>query len=391
MTGGAALLRRDTTQSHSIRALCRTATRHGSTGQARCRCPPGELCRQARRKGTAVKTRTSVDETSPHKSCRDVIFTTALSPPIPMTSYSPHRRLPALLLACVFTASSICMPLAHAQNNNPAAAAAIDYEPPLLDHDVVARGVAGESQVFLASVSDDQALDEVTLFYRFRGDDRFASLPMQPLGESDNYTATVNTSARDVRNIEYYIEARDASGNRVVQGFVFEPLVRVLEPPPVALGESGQTGETPAQGMSLTRKIVYATLGILVVGGVISALDRGGDSGNDSNAGSGGSDTGGDGDTTPTTDTDTDTGTTDTGTDTPTDTGDTGTDGTTDPAAGGDTDDAANGNGADAVPAADDSGGAADEEVPESDAPAVGGSPSGLQLGGRVPGFSVTF
>lgn len=286
-----------------------------------------------------------------------------------ISSSTFRQRLTASLTAIVIGTSSVAMPLAQAQTGEDTSATSVDYEPPQLDHEVVDRGVAGESQVFLATVSDDQAIEQVTLFYRFRGDEQYASLPMTPLDQSDNYTATVNTTARDTRNIEYYIEARDASGNRVVQGFVFEPLARVMEPAPLAIGEADESAEAPPEGMSLTRKIVYVALGVLVVGGIAAAIDNSSGSNDDNDSGDGSS---GDGEST-------DGSTTDSGS------GDQGT---------GDEDSTDTADVDDSVAAGSDDSSGADTPVvdtAEDIAPETGSGPVGVQFGGSGLGFGVTF
>ncbi len=330
----------------------------------------------------------SVDDTSPRKACHNVIFhSTALfcadesSLPTMTSSNTPRQRLVASLTAIFIGTTSVAMPFAHAQDEGGAASGQVDYEPPLLEHEVVPRGTAGESQVFLATATDDQGLDEVTLFHRFRGDERYASLPMRALEESDNYTGTVNTLASEARNIEYYIEATDVSGNRVVQGFVFEPLVRVMEPAPMAIGESEEPAEEAPEGMSLTRKIVYVTLGVLAVGGIAAALDS-----SDSDSGSGGGGNNGSGD--------------DGSADGSATGGDTG--GNDDSTAGDGSDDSAAGDGNDDSTAGDDAPGGNDAAAEETDGDTgtdevlvadegTEGEPVGVQFGGTGVGFGVTF
>ena len=212
-------------------------------------------------------------------------------------SISLHQRTTATVVAGIIALSQTIVPAAHAQSdaNEPAAIdEQLDSEPPLLDHSVIPTGNAGDAQVFLATVSDERELGDVTLFYRYKGEERFASLPMTPIDDSDNYSASLGTSADETRPIEYYIEATDAADNRVVQGFVFEPLVRELQPPPQAVGTSSDPAEDASNGMSTGRKILYVVLGVLVVGGIAAALDSGDDDDSSSGGGTGGGDSGGD-------------------------------------------------------------------------------------------------
>jgi len=145
----------------------------------------------------------------------------------------------------------------------------IDVEPPLIEHQTISEVEADTRQSFFATVVDDDELDSVTLFYRFDNDPTYSTALMNRVSYSSTYIAHIPTNPASDRNIEYYIQARDKSGNRTVRGYAFNPLVRVItvtEPSltaPVASPE--QTASTTAK-TSGTKKVMYVVLGVLAAG-----------------------------------------------------------------------------------------------------------------------------
>ena len=160
---------------------------------------------------------------------------------------------------------------AHAQDDD------IDLEPPIVEHEVLERGAAGDAQEFVATVVDDRELAEVLLFHRFAGEAAFERTPMRRLAESAVHTASVPTSAAETRAIEYYIQARDAAGNRVIRGYAFSPLVRRIGDGSAPGALAGDVPGEPASSGGGTRRWLYIGLGVLAVGAAAAAL--GGDDG----------------------------------------------------------------------------------------------------------------
>lgn len=154
-----------------------------------------------------------------------------------------RSKLIALLLTSSMIWTTIDSTVAHAQS-------VVDVEPPIIELEESPDGVAGQTQVFTALVADDQALKDVKLYYRYEGQQPFASIIMTPLASTGYYTASVPTSPDETRAIEYYVQARDLGGNRVVRGFAFDPLIRRLststatEEPVISAQPT--TGTTPA-------------------------------------------------------------------------------------------------------------------------------------------------
>jgi len=181
------------------------------------------------------------------------------------------RKSLFVLLAVSLTITQIGFSVAQAQVLGDD----IDFDPPVIDHESLVSGVAGELQVFSALVVDDRGLERVTLYYRGTTGQDYQQVTMQRLSATDNYTASVDSGVEQ-QKIEYYIEALDTGGNRVLKGFPFFPLVRVLEAAPVA-----QQIEPPAPVASATTErntALYIVLGVLAAG-LIAGLAGGSNSG----------------------------------------------------------------------------------------------------------------
>ena len=167
-------------------------------------------------------------------------------------------RSATVSLATCAALLGVAVPTAHAQSE-------IDVEPPLIEHDAIELGEPGVAQEFTASVVDDRELAEVLLFHRFAGEESFDETPMRRVATSSTYTATVSTEGGDTRSIEYYIQARDEAGNRVIKGYAFSPLVRRMD------GGAGAavagSDPVPEARSGSGRRWLYVGLGVLAVGG----------------------------------------------------------------------------------------------------------------------------
>jgi len=155
----------------------------------------------------------------------------------------------------------------------------LDVDPPTIDLELVEEGVRGETQVFSATVTDNDQVSSMTLHYRFGADSTYTSAPMSVIAGTSIYTASIDTSDTFAGVIQYYMEARDAGDNRTVQGFAFDPFERTLidEEAPVITDATPVATPEPvvAPQMSTQRKIAYGVLGLLVVGGLASSLSGG--------------------------------------------------------------------------------------------------------------------
>ena len=151
-----------------------------------------------------------------------------------------------------------------------------DTDPPRIEFEPIDRGVRGDTQVVSAGITDDVDVDSVTLHYRLNPDAVYESVPMRPLTGTSIYSASVETAATGAEVLQYYVEARDAAGNRSIRGFAFDPLERRLVDP-AAPAVAAEAVEVPETGLTTRQKVLYGVLGVIAVGAIAAAA--GGSSG----------------------------------------------------------------------------------------------------------------
>ncbi len=157
---------------------------------------------------------------------------------------------------------------------------ALDIDPPVIDHESLEIGVAGQLQLFSALVVDDRGIEYVDFHYRGTTNSDYQKVSMAQVAGTANFAASIETELGQSK-IEYYIEAADTGGNRVLKGFPFFPLVRDLELPPTAKPSTTDVTSNDSNG-GVGSKWLYVGLGALAVGLLISASsssDGGGDGG----------------------------------------------------------------------------------------------------------------
>lgn len=212
--------------------------------------------------------------------------------PNPQATVSFTRRTRSWLRQCLhwmliltLVAVQSVLPIVHAQSTGESTSPGIDVDPPTIELEETPSGIAGESQVFTALVADNQALKDVKLYYRYSGQGPFTSLAMLPLSDTGYYTAKIPTSRSETRSIEYYLQARDQSGNRVVTGYAFDPLIRTLsieQPPKPTIGAAPVDTSTDNNQGSASSGIKWwhVALGVLAAGAIAAGLSGGDEPGN---------------------------------------------------------------------------------------------------------------
>jgi len=160
------------------------------------------------------------------------------------------------------------------------AGAIMDLDPPLIEHEIILEVEASSRQTFVATVVDDDELESVRMFYRFTGEPTYSSVLMNRVSFSSSYIAQINTDPNTATTIEYYIQARDKSGNRTVRGYAFNPLMRSITVEEDAL--AGGTTDPALTKASVTEgaksnRTLYIVIGVLAVG-LLASLANGGSS-----------------------------------------------------------------------------------------------------------------
>jgi len=148
-----------------------------------------------------------------------------------------------------------------------ATAQGFDVEPPIIEHDVQVSADAADRQNFTATVADDNELASVRFLYRFEGERQYTSIEMSRISTSSTFNVEVSTDIESDAAIEYYIEARDESGNRTLRGYNFSPLVRFIELPQAEVVPVVESSPPKAN-----LKPVYYIAGALVLGVVAGVL-----------------------------------------------------------------------------------------------------------------------
>jgi len=173
-------------------------------------------------------------------------------------------------LAAALVGALVLAPL-HAQER-PA-----DTRAPIIEIESLGESTADATQTFTAQVADDRELAGVSLHHRRAGQQPFARVPMPALGANGYYGVSLTTDPDDLRPIEYYVQAIDETGNRTVNGFAFDPLVRTLLPRAGATAAPVPPDDAPIESSGRPRWWAVA-LGVLAVGALVSlAGSDGGD------------------------------------------------------------------------------------------------------------------
>lgn len=161
---------------------------------------------------------------------------------------------------------------AHAQ--------AVDSTPPVIELEELVEGVADLSQVFTVQIAEDGVLIDAILYFRRSGQQPYMSVPMTPLGDSGFFSVSIETDPEDLRPIEYYVQARDAGGNRTVSGYAFDPYIRNLAPAERVVQRSEISRQSSDEASRvppfLQRRWVQITLGVVAVGIAASVLSSDG-------------------------------------------------------------------------------------------------------------------
>lgn len=93
---------------------------------------------------------------------------------------------------------------------------AYDTMAPNIYHSPVVHAFTGSKLMISATVTDNVAVDTVTLYYRTKGDAEWKSKNM--LSINDKYSAAIAAAEVTTEGIEYYIEASDGQGNKICKG-----------------------------------------------------------------------------------------------------------------------------------------------------------------------------
>lgn len=161
--------------------------------------------------------------------------------------------------------------------------AGLQDEAPQIAHSTEAKPVAGQLQSFSATVTDETAVQRVTLHYR-TANDFWQRLQMTKTGLDDTYMTTIEAEPGQ-DSIEYFISAIDITGNENRIGDANNALIRKIrlgDPAPadaagtLAGQPTAEPAAAPVKSGGSSRTWLYVGIGLLLAG---AALSGGGDSG----------------------------------------------------------------------------------------------------------------
>lgn len=156
-----------------------------------------------------------------------------------------------------------------------------DLEGPVVQHSPSADPVNSGSPVTIsATVTDNVGVKYVIVNYRSAGSKEYRQAPMQQIGDN-LYSATIPAVHVQNSALEYYLEAVDLSGNTVLRGLDFQPMIISVSPQtiPNVATESVPQAETnlPVKGSnknSNSNNWIWWTIGAAVAGGAVYAFTR---------------------------------------------------------------------------------------------------------------------
>ena len=126
--------------------------------------------------------------------------------PIGMSSWLDSEVLPGTAYFYYFTV--VKTDLGESEASNTATATPTDTIPPVISHTPVTSASPGQPLTLTATVTDNVAVQSVTLFHRPLGGSSYASRSMTKT-TGDRYTATLEGSLMTAPGIEYFLEASD--------------------------------------------------------------------------------------------------------------------------------------------------------------------------------------
>ena len=148
-----------------------------------------------------------------------------------------------------------------------------------LEAGAVETGVLGEPQLIEADVGADADVTSITLFHRFGGEREYRSTPMRQSGTSGLYAASVPTADTQADRLEFYIVAEDGTGDALLRGNSFEPLVRELLSAEADLARRGVPPPDDPDPVFGRSKYLWYALGALAVGVLVAAAASDSDGG----------------------------------------------------------------------------------------------------------------
>jgi len=101
--------------------------------------------------------------------------------------------------------------------------------PEIIHKPVIETLKAGHLKPITATVTDNVGLKSVTLYYRSIGSERYHPISMYRIGDSNQFSVTLDEQYYKAPGIEYYIQATDTVENSLLHGYAFSPMTLVIQ------------------------------------------------------------------------------------------------------------------------------------------------------------------
>lgn len=164
-----------------------------------------------------------------------------------------------------------------------------DIDAPRVSQALQEGGVIGRPQSVIVTITDDSAIEYVTLYYRFGESGEYVADSMKQ-SQDNRFEAIALPNNSTATTFYYYIKAADSAGNITFSGYKFSPKTWTLTPASESQAntelQSNATESTTVQAADTkpvlnakSNRTLYTVLGVIaaavVVGAVVSAGDDG--------------------------------------------------------------------------------------------------------------------
>ncbi len=155
--------------------------------------------------------------------------------------------------------------------------AAIDFDisAPVINHEPVERGTAGEMLTITAAIEDNVSVKSASVYFLTSTGQQFQQVSMSPDSAASVWLTTIDTVADDTQ-VSYYIVAEDQEGNRIQKGGQTNPFIVTLSDTEVSL--SASTESKQQTGDKKQSNIILLVVGVVAAGLLLSGAGGGGGS-----------------------------------------------------------------------------------------------------------------
>ena len=190
------------------------------------------------------------------------------------------------LTITIMSQSLIFATLAHADQ---LALPSGDLIAPQITHEPLKESInAGTTQQIKATITDNEGIKTVTLFYRTIGSNSYKRTQMIQIENTNQYMATFGFEDTVEPGIEYYIQAVDLAGNALLHGYSFSPLtIGIVTDTSVPVTNTNEPhtelaiSDQPPKEEKKISKWLWIGLGVLALGAVAAISGGGSDDGSD--------------------------------------------------------------------------------------------------------------